>query len=295
MSSNGSSLAPPGGLEPPTCGLEVRRSIQLSYRGEGQVCPRRAYPFERVKGIEPSPPAWKAGALPLSYTRGTRHSTVPVGLVGLEPTTSCSQSKRATKLRHSPLIGSGYFAPNSCPTPFVSSNHGGGDRFYDRIASWDYMSRWERSELGKDLRRLGLSYGEIMDLISVKKSTLATWCRDVMLSEEQYRAIRNRTGSREGIPRDTNRKRRQQIAEIRERARRRVPILIDDPLWVAGTMLYWAEGAKTPGSLSVANADPRALRLSSLGCGHISGRTLSSLCIFTFMREMTNHRRVLIG
>src|SRR5262249_45228416 len=25
--------------------------------------------LERVKGIEPSPPAWKAGALPLSYTR----------------------------------------------------------------------------------------------------------------------------------------------------------------------------------------------------------------------------------
>ena len=24
---------------------------------------------ERVKGVEPSPPAWKAGALPLSYTR----------------------------------------------------------------------------------------------------------------------------------------------------------------------------------------------------------------------------------
>jgi hypothetical protein len=27
--------------------------------------------MERVKGIEPSPPAWKAGALPLSYTRKT--------------------------------------------------------------------------------------------------------------------------------------------------------------------------------------------------------------------------------
>ena len=25
---------------------------------------------ERVRGIEPPPPAWKAGALPLSYTRG---------------------------------------------------------------------------------------------------------------------------------------------------------------------------------------------------------------------------------
>jgi hypothetical protein len=30
--------------------------------------------LERVKGIEPSYSAWKAAALPLSYTRGTLHS-----------------------------------------------------------------------------------------------------------------------------------------------------------------------------------------------------------------------------
>ena len=30
---------------------------------------KKAKKMERVKGIEPSRPAWKAGALPLSYTR----------------------------------------------------------------------------------------------------------------------------------------------------------------------------------------------------------------------------------
>jgi hypothetical protein len=61
--------APSGGLEPPTYGLEVRRSIHLSYEGRGSGTAPRGDPFERVKGVEPSPPAWKAGALPLSYTR----------------------------------------------------------------------------------------------------------------------------------------------------------------------------------------------------------------------------------
>jgi hypothetical protein len=28
--------------------------------------------LERVMGIEPTSPAWKAGALPLSYTRGAK-------------------------------------------------------------------------------------------------------------------------------------------------------------------------------------------------------------------------------
>ncbi len=136
-----------------------------------------------------------------------------------------------------------------------------GTEFRERIDTWDRLSRWERSELGKDLRRLGLSYGEIMDLIPVKKSTLATWCRVVKLTEEQYAAIKFRTGSQEGIPRDTNRKRRAEIARIRSAARSRVPELMSDPLWIAGTILYWAEGAKTSNHLKLNNTDPRALRL----------------------------------
>jgi hypothetical protein len=52
-----------------------------------------------------------------------------------------------------------------------------GSEFRSRIEEWYRLSRWERSELRKDLTRLGLSYGEIMNLIPVTKSTLATWCR----------------------------------------------------------------------------------------------------------------------
>ncbi|HVR78910.1 MAG TPA: hypothetical protein VMS99_11020 [Acidimicrobiia bacterium] len=113
-----------------------------------------------------------------------------------------------------------------------------GTEFRVRIDSWDSLSRWERSELGKDLRQLGLSYGEIMDLIPVKKSTLATWCREVKLSEVQYLAIRQRTGSRQGIPVDTQWKRRLEIERIRDEARVQVRELINEPMWVAGTILY---------------------------------------------------------
>ena len=48
------------GLEPPTYCLEGSCSIQLSYW--------RIF-MERVMGIEPTRPAWKAGILPLNYTR----------------------------------------------------------------------------------------------------------------------------------------------------------------------------------------------------------------------------------
>ncbi len=131
----------------------------------------------------------------------------------------------------------------------------------ERVGTWKSLSWWEKSELGKDLRRQGLSYGEIMDLIDVKKSTLATWCRDVDLTGEQIEAIKKRRAQIPGIPRDTNWRRREEIAVIRQIAREVATDLIDDPLWVAGLTLYWAEGAKTRNFVSMANTDPRALRL----------------------------------
>ena len=60
------------GFEPPTHGLEGRCSIQLSYRliliSPFQKA-LRISTEKRVMGIEPTYPAWKAGVLPLNYTR----------------------------------------------------------------------------------------------------------------------------------------------------------------------------------------------------------------------------------
>ena len=47
----------------------------------------------------------------------------------------------------------------------------------ERAREWERLSRWERRELGRELRRMGLSYGEIIDLVPVKKSTLATFVK----------------------------------------------------------------------------------------------------------------------
>ena len=134
-------------------------------------------------------------------------------------------------------------------------------KFLQRVGEWESMSRWERSELGRDLRRHGLSYGEIMELISVKKSTLATWCREVKLTEDQIQEIKERRAPEPGIPRNTNRRRLEEIAQLRAIAREEAQTLIHDPLWIAGVVLYWAEGSKGRNQLSMANTDPRALRL----------------------------------
>ena len=55
-------------FEPPTHGLEGRCSILLSYR---RVTLPLLGVLERVMGIGPTQPAWKASVLPLNYTRIT--------------------------------------------------------------------------------------------------------------------------------------------------------------------------------------------------------------------------------
>ena len=52
---------------------------------------------KRVMGIEPTYPAWKAGVLPLNYTR-------EVGVTGFEPATSWSQTRRSSQAEPHPAI-----------------------------------------------------------------------------------------------------------------------------------------------------------------------------------------------
>ena len=69
------------GFEPLTHCLEGSCSIQLSYRRISHAAAGRTwirlldpthFKMERVMGIEPTRPAWKAGILPLNYTRISR-------------------------------------------------------------------------------------------------------------------------------------------------------------------------------------------------------------------------------
>lgn len=128
-------------------------------------------------------------------------------------------------------------------------------------ASWSDLHRSQRAELSRSLRRCGLSYGEIRKLIPVPKGTLSHWCRDIELTSDQVAGIRARTTSPRGVPRDTQRKRRVEVAQIRRNALAEAPVLVKQSLWVAGTALYWGEGSKTTRRLQLANADPAVLRL----------------------------------
>ena len=60
------------------------------------------------------------------------------------------------------------------------------------------------------------------------KATIAGWCRGIELTPEQRRAIVERTGSRAGVPVDTQHRRRLEIERIRFQDRMTVDFEIPD-------------------------------------------------------------------
>lgn len=95
------------------------------------------------------------------------------------------------------------------------------------------------------LRRKGLSYGEILEQVPVAKSTLSLWLQEVGLSKEQRQRLSKKKLSSMKRGWETVRRNRIERSEsIRKTAIKEVSHLIADPLWLAGVMLYWAEGKK---------------------------------------------------
>lgn len=116
----------------------------------------------------------------------------------------------------------------------------------------------ERDEARRLRRELGLSINEIARIIGVAKSSVSLWVRDIPLTPEQKLKLSKRKvdgvklnhwAAAERNRRVFQEQRERYQQEGRERAR------LQDPLHLAGCMLYWGEGAKGRNMLSMANSD----------------------------------------
>jgi hypothetical protein len=125
------------------------------------------------------------------------------------------------------------------------------------------LKRWQQKELVQSLRHQGLSYREIFSRIpfSLSKSTVSRWCKDIELTPERLDRLDRlfKDGSYRGrlLGRKTTQHRRvAEIEAIEAKARAEAAEWRRNELWVAGLMLYWAEGSKTR-QVGVSNSDPR--------------------------------------
>jgi hypothetical protein len=114
----------------------------------------------------------------------------------------------------------------------------------------------EAKEKARELRRAGHSVKEICRLLGVAKSSVSVWVRDIPLTEEQKAELKRRhrfyTAQVNGGHTNAAKYRelrRQYQEEGRAKAREQ------EPLHIAGCMLYWGEGAKARNVLRLSNSD----------------------------------------
>lgn len=119
--------------------------------------------------------------------------------------------------------------------------------------------RWEIKEEVITFRKLGFSYKEIMRFFPVAKSTVSNWCKDIVLAKSQIERLQERkkqgsyAAGLKGSKANQDR-RAEEVRQIKESAKSEVPLLMNDNFWIAGLMLYWAEGNKSH-SVGISNSD----------------------------------------
>lgn len=131
-----------------------------------------------------------------------------------------------------------------------------------------FSRHWKLKERALCLRAKGLSYNEILKRVPVAKSTVSLWCRYVKLTPEQQKRLiteRVRKSAMKGIRAiQTMFWQRRCNAFYKGVTSCNPKIVTTNSKFIAGLMLYWAEGTKSSQGASVANSDPRIIKFMAL-------------------------------
>lgn len=114
----------------------------------------------------------------------------------------------------------------------------------------------------KSLRkRRGLSYKEIADRIGISKSTVKSWCRDVILKPEyKKRLYTKQIEILSKGPNSSHERRKREIDNIVSNAEKEIKLPLNkDAYKLFGAALYWAEGDKTT-HFAITNSDPHLIK-----------------------------------
>lgn len=116
-----------------------------------------------------------------------------------------------------------------------------------------------------ELRKKGFTYKDIMKEIPVSKSLLSGWFRFLELSPEEEKELEKRAqenrdngNSRAAISNRRKRIEREKIAL--EEAKKIFQNFKNEPNFVLGIGLYWAEGSKRSSGVQFMNSDPQMIR-----------------------------------
>jgi transposase-like protein len=114
------------------------------------------------------------------------------------------------------------------------------------------------------LRSQGKSIKEISRELSVAKSSVSVWVRNVVLTDAQKNYLKKKGLFREKVEQSrmtrlANEKYKRDL--VISTAKKSVPKVSSKQLWLIGMMLYWGEGGKTQRAVRFSNSDPDLIKM----------------------------------
>jgi transcriptional regulator with XRE-family HTH domain len=116
-----------------------------------------------------------------------------------------------------------------------------------------YRGKVAEQARARELRAQGWTLQQIADELSVAKSSVSLWVRDVDFEP------RPRSTARRRAPNALQRRKQAEIDELMAAGRERIGRLSERDLLIAGVALYAGEGSKRDGQVNFANSDPRQI------------------------------------
>lgn len=127
------------------------------------------------------------------------------------------------------------------------------------------MAKPKLRQKARQLRQQGLGVKTIAHKLGVSSSTVSLWCRDIQLTPQQIKELEKRAhdpfyGRRLQNVLRQKQERVKKIEKLKNEGIKEIGKLNQRELFIAGAVLYWAEGFKKDSRLGFANSDPEMIK-----------------------------------
>ena len=127
------------------------------------------------------------------------------------------------------------------------------------------MAKFKEKIKAQKLRKQGQSIKEIAKKLSIAKSTVSIWCRDIKLTKKQIARLdaRQIKGGYKGRLKGARIQRERylkKVEKLKNQGLKQVGKLSKRDLLITGIGLYWGEGSKTGCAVRFHNSDPDIIR-----------------------------------
>jgi predicted transcriptional regulator len=118
------------------------------------------------------------------------------------------------------------------------------------LLPYKHMTKQRERELAQNLRQKGTSISDISHKLKVSKSTVSTWCKDIVLTPPQAVEVIARTSESKSTrslllyTESLRAKRQENITITTEAGKKKLGSLSKRDIYCIGLGLYWGEGYK---------------------------------------------------